>query len=98
MAYEQIPLFQRKTFAAVLREGIAITSPSAESTVLSTLSAYFAYLQSLGDSQYTPGDFCGDVKKFGLFLPHDKALKDITTHDIRSFLSQMRTKEHMTEK
>jgi site-specific recombinase XerD len=65
--------------------------------VLSTLPAYFNYLQSQGYSQYTPADFCGDVKKFGLFL-QQKTLADITTHDIRQWVSELRTKEHMTAK
>lgn len=94
---EQLPLFQRKNFPATLAQGIPITPPTPEASVLSTLPAYFAYLQSQGYSPYTPADFCGDVKKFGLFLPQKK-LAEITTHDIRAFVGELRTKAHMTDK
>ncbi len=94
---DQLPLFQRKNFSATLTQSLPITPPGPESSVLSTLPAYFAYLQSQGYSPYTPSDFCGDVKKFGLFLPQKK-LGDITTPDIRSWVSQLRSKEKMTDK
>src|SRR5436305_7915978 len=94
---EQLPLFQRKNFHAILTQGIPITPPALGSSVLATLPAYYAYLQAQGYSQYTPGDFCGDLKKFGLFVPN-KTLQDITVHDIRQWVGQLRTKEHMAEK
>jgi integrase/recombinase XerD len=93
----QLPLFKRKSFPAVLMQGIGVVAPKEGSSVLSTLPAYFVYLQSQGYSKYTPSDFCGDVKKFGLFL-RSKTLKDITTQDIRGWVSGLRSKEHMTQK
>jgi len=93
----QLPLFKRKSFPAVLTQGIEVVPPKEGSSVLSTLPAYFAYLQSQGYSKYTPADFCGDVKKFGLFL-RSKTLKETTTNDIRGWVSELRTKEKMTDK
>ncbi len=97
MGTEQLPLFQRKSFAAVLTQGAAMPSPTAQSSVLATLPAYFAYLQSQGYSPYTPADFCSDVKKFGLFVRH-KTLEEIAVHDIREWLSLLQTHEKMTAK
>jgi site-specific recombinase XerC len=94
---EQLPLFQRKHFPVTLTQGIPITPPGPESSVLSTLPAYYIYLQSQGYSQYTPADFCGDVKKFSLFV-HQKTLQNITTQDIQQFVSILREKERLTDK
>jgi site-specific recombinase XerD len=97
MADDQLPLFQRKTFQVTLTQGAALKSPTPDSSILSTLPAYYAYLQSQGYSPYTPGDFCGDIRKFGLFLPQKK-LQEITEQDIRHWVSLLRTQEKMTEK
>ena len=95
---QQLPLFSRKSFPATLQQGMGvIVSPKPENTILFSLSSYFTYLGSQGYSQYTPADFCGDVKKFGLFVGQ-KPLKDITTHDIREWVSELRAKERMTDK
>lgn len=94
---DQLPLFQQKRFPATLTQGLPITPPQANSTILETLPAYFTYLQSQGYSSYTPADFCGDLKKFGRYLPQ-KPLKDITTQDIREWISVLRTKEQLTTK
>jgi integrase/recombinase XerD len=69
---------------------MAIQPPAGEKTVLQTLTAYYAYLRDGGYSQYTPDDFTGDVKKFGVFLK-DKPLKDITTRDIQSWITLLKT-------
>ena len=94
---EQLPLFQRKNFPATRTQGVAITPPSATSSVLSLLPAYYAYLQSQGYSPYTPADFCGDVKKFGLFL-QNKPVKEIDTINVRDWLRVLRIIENMTDK
>ena len=39
-------------------------------------------------SLYTPADFCGDLKKFRVFL-HRKPLEEITSHDIRACVSPL---------
>jgi site-specific recombinase XerD len=91
MAGDQLPLFQRKTYKGIIPSiPIAIQPPTAEKTVVHTLTAYYAYLKDGGYSQYTPDDFTGDVKKFGIFL-QDKPLKDIATRDIQSWISLLKT-------
>src|SRR5919202_1972708 len=91
MAADQLPLFQRKTYKGIIPSiPMAIQPLTAEKTVLETLTAYYAYLKDGGYSQYTPDDFTGDVKKFGVFLK-DKALKDIATRDIQSWIVQLKT-------
>lgn len=97
MAEEQLPLFQRKTFPAKITQGAVVKVPTPESTILAVVPAYYTYLQSQGYSKYTPGDFRGDVNKLGTFLKH-KTLQEITKQDIRQWVSELRTKEHMTDK
>ena len=94
---QQLSLFSRKNFPATLQQGMGVVSPKPENTILFSLSSYFAYLGSQGYSQYTPADFCGDVRKFGLFVGQ-KPLKEITTQDMRQWVSELRTKEHMADK
>jgi hypothetical protein len=77
---EQIPLFTRKSFPAILTQGIPVVSPTHEMSILATLPASYTYLQAQGYSKYTPADFCGDLKKFGLFV-QQKPLQEITVHD-----------------
>ncbi len=76
---------------------MSVVAPSATSSVLSLLPAYYAYLQSQGYSPYTPADFCGDVKKFGVFL-QNKAVNEIDTINVRDWLRVLRAVEHMTDK
>jgi integrase/recombinase XerD len=91
MAADQLPLFQRKTYKGIIPSiPMEIQSPTAEKTVLQTLTAYYAYLRDGGYSQYTPDNFTGDVKKFGMFLK-DKLIKDITTRDIQSWIALLKT-------
>src|SRR5437660_887475 len=91
MAGEQLPLFQRKTYKGIISPiPLAIRPPDATQTILQTLPAYYAYLQSGGFSPYTPDDFTGDMKKFGLFVK-DKALQDITEADIQQWISFLKT-------
>jgi site-specific recombinase XerD len=91
MAADQLPLFQRKTYKGIIPSlPMEIHPPTAEQTVLQTLTAYYAYLRDGGYSQYTPGNFTGDVKKFGVFLK-DKPLKDIATQDIQTWISRLKT-------
>jgi site-specific recombinase XerD len=91
MAGEQLPLFQRKTYKGIIPSiPMAIQPPTAEKTVLHTLTAYYAYLRDGGYSQYTPDDFTGDVKNFGVFLK-EKPIKDIATRDIQSWISLLKT-------
>src|SRR5919202_5162926 len=91
MAADRLPLFQRKTHKGIIPPiPMAIQPPTAEKTVLETLTAYYAYLKEGGYSQYTPADFTGDVKKFGIFLK-EKPLKDIAKEDIQSWIALLKT-------
>jgi hypothetical protein len=77
MTGAQLPLFQRKTYKGIIPSlPMEIQPPTADRTILQTLPAYFTYLQDGGFSQYTPDDFTGDVKKFGLFQK-DKLVKEV---------------------
>jgi site-specific recombinase XerD len=91
MPDSQLPLFQRKTYKGIIPTiPLEIQAPQADSTVLKTLPSYYTYLQSGGFSQYTPDDFTGDVKKFGVFFK-DKLIKEVVTKDIQSWISFLRT-------
>jgi site-specific recombinase XerD len=91
MSSNQLPLFQRKTFASVIQtQQLPVVAPTRDSTVLQTLPAYYGYLQSAGYSKYTPDDFTSDVKKFGLYL-RDKAVADISVHDIRDWVKTLKS-------
>jgi integrase/recombinase XerD len=91
MSADQLPLFQRKTYKGIIPSiPIVIQPPTAEKTVLETLTAYYAYLKDGRYSQYTPADFTGDVKKFGVYIK-DKPLKDIATQDIQGWISLLKT-------
>ena len=87
MSGSQLPLFQRKTYKGTIPTiPVAIQAPSGDKTVLETLPAYYTYLQNGGFSKYTPDDFTGDVKKFGVFLKENK-IQDISDKDIQSWIS-----------
>ena len=72
-----------------------IELPAADHSVLKTLPAYHTYLRSGGYSKYTPDDFTGDVKKFGLFIKNKK-LSEIRTVDIQQWVGEI--KQVMKEK
>ena len=87
MSGSQLPLFQRKTYKGIIPTiPLEIQAPGADKTVLETLPAYYTYLSSGEFSKYTPDDFTGDVKKFGVYLK-DKKIKDISDKDIQSWIS-----------
>lgn len=95
MTTEQPALFDRRRYSGVLPQAYQIEPPKVEHTVLQTLPAYFAYLQSGQYSQYTPDDFTSDVKRFGLFVK-DKTVRHIQTVDIQQWLGTL--KQTMTNK
>jgi site-specific recombinase XerD len=66
-----------------------IEPPAADQTILKTLPAYYAYLQSGQYSQYTPDDFTSDVKRFGLFV-RDKTVQHIQTVDIQQWIGTLK--------
>lgn len=91
MGGDQLPLFQRKTYKGIITSiAVEVRAPAGEITVLETLPAYYRYLLDGGFSKYTPDDFTGDVKKFGVFL-RDKPIKEITTKDIQGWISFLKT-------
>jgi site-specific recombinase XerD len=91
MSGAQLPLFQRKTYKGIIPTiPVAIQAPGAEKTVLETLPAYYTYLTNGGFSKYTPDDFTGDVKKFGIYLK-DKKIQDISDNDIQAWISFLKT-------
>src|SRR5687768_17604894 len=91
MTGSQLPLFQRKTYKGIIPAiPVEIQAPAADRTVLQTLPAYYTYLQGGGFSKYTPDDFTGDLKKFGLFQ-RDTPIKEIHTKDIQSWITFLKT-------
>jgi site-specific recombinase XerD len=91
MLDKQLPLFQRKTYKGIISSiPIELQAPRADMTVLQTLPAYYRYLTDGGFSKYTPDDFTGDLKKFGLFIK-EKHINDITDKDIQSWISFLKT-------
>src|SRR3954454_7422376 len=91
MSGDQLPLFQRKTYKGIIPSiSLEARVPAADMTVLAALPAYYLYLKDGGFSKYTPDDFTGDLKKFGVFLK-EKPVKDITARDVLSWISFLKT-------
>src|SRR5918999_5805912 len=87
MSGSQLPLFQRKTYKGIIPSiPLDIQAPSTDKKVLETLPAYYSYLQSGGFSKYTPDDFTGDVKKFGVYCK-EKQIQEVTDTDIKSWIA-----------
>ncbi len=95
MSTQQSSLFDQRKYRGVLPQAYQIDSPSSNQTVLKTLLAYYAYLQSGNYSKYTPDDFTSDLKKFGLFVK-DKPLHKLRTADIQQWVGEL--KKTMTAK
>jgi integrase/recombinase XerC len=66
------------------------TGAWADKTVLETLPAYYTYLQNGGFSKYTPDDFTGDLKKFGVYCK-DKKIQEISDNDIQAWISFLKS-------
>src|SRR3954462_2107218 len=87
----QLPLFQRKTYKGIIPSiPMEVRVPEAGMTILAALPAYYLYLKDAGFSQYTPDDFTGDLKKFGVFL-QEKPIKDVTKRDIQAWITFLKT-------
>lgn len=90
MADTQLSLFKRKTFPASLSPlPMEIIPPGPESTVLGTLPAYYAYLQSGGYSIHTPRQFLSDVKNFAQCVG-GKQLKVLTMQDLQQWIALLK--------
>jgi site-specific recombinase XerD len=91
MIGDQLPLFQRKTYKGIIPSlPIEIHAPVDDMTVLQSLPAYYSYLKDRGLSKYTPDDFTGDLKKFGLFVKENQ-IKDVSEKDIQVWISLLKT-------
>src|SRR3954469_22034551 len=91
MPGDQLHLFQRKTYKGIIPSILfEARVPATDMTVLAALPGYYMYLKDGGFSQYTPDDFTGDLKKFGIFL-REKQIKDITTADIQAWIYFLKT-------
>src|SRR5688572_30665214 len=87
MSGSQLPLFQRKTYKGIIPTiPVEIQAPDGDKTIIETLPAYYTYLTSGGFSKYTPDDFTGDLKKFGVYLK-DKKIQEISERDIQGWIS-----------
>ena len=87
MSGSQLPLFQRETYKGIIPTiPVAMQASEAEKTLLETLPAYYTYLQNGGFSKYTPDDFTGDLKKFGVYCK-EKKIQEITDRDITGWIS-----------
>lgn len=89
MTTEQPTLFDRRKYMGVPSQVYQIEPPSAEQTILKTLPAYYAYLQSGDYSKYTPADFTSDIKKLGQFLK-EKPLHTVQTTDIQQWIGELK--------
>lgn len=89
MTTEQPTLFDRRKYAGTPSQVYQIESPASDHTVLKTLPAYYAYLQSGKYSKYTPSDFASDIKRFGLFVK-EKPLHQVQTTDIQQWLGELK--------
>lgn len=88
---DQIGLFQKKKVGrGVSQQKLAIKSPTANSTVMGTLGAYYTYLKGGNYSPYTAGDFLGDVKKLSLYL-RNKKLSEISLLDLQDWVKNLRS-------
>jgi len=86
MTQNQLPMFKRKTFAANLhRQSIDPVAPTGESSVMNTLPAYLAFLESSNYSPSTTEKYFTDVKKLSLFL-REKKIGEITEHDLQQWI------------
>jgi site-specific recombinase XerD len=87
MSSSQLPLFQRKIYKGIIPTiPVEIQAPSGDKTIIETLPAYYTYLAGGGFSKYTPDDFTGDLKKFGLFCK-EKKIQEISDKDIQFWIS-----------
>jgi site-specific recombinase XerD len=91
MSGSQLPLFQRKTYKGIIPTiPVEMQVPGGDKTIIETLPAYYTYLTSGGFSKYTPDDFTGDLKKFGVYLK-SKKIQEISDKDIQTWISFLKT-------
>jgi len=64
---------------------------TAKSLLIPTLQAWRIYLDDQGNSPHTIKAFTADMRLLAAYLPPDRALGDITTHDLNGFLDWMQS-------
>jgi integrase/recombinase XerD len=62
---------------------------SAQTTLIPAINAWEIYLDDQGSSPHTVKAFAGDMRLVATYLPPDRTLGSITTHDINHFLDWM---------
>jgi integrase/recombinase XerD len=93
MNVNQLALFLRKRFdKPPQRQTIEPVAPTGESTVMQTLPAYLAHLQSNGYSESTTEKYFADVKRFSLFI-REKQIGEVTNHDIEQWIGGLLSKD-----
>src|ERR1700730_18300630 len=92
MTDNQLGLFKRKKFDAVApKQIIKPVVPTGESSIMSTLPSYMAYL----GEKYAPKTvkmYWGDVKELSLYLK-DKKLKEVTPLDLQQWIGTLVSKK-----
>lgn len=63
------------------------TTPEGQSSIMVTLTAYKAYLQSSGYSDSTIEKYYGDIAKMSMFFR--KKIGEITTHDVQQYIGSL---------
>lgn len=89
MEQGQGTLFDTRRLKGQLRQGYAVTPPTAAMTIHATLPAYHTYLSSAGYSVFTPDDFTADLRLFGQFTA-SKPLADIKPVDIQQWIAKLK--------
>lgn len=89
MRAEQGALFGKQSFKGQKQQSYAITPPTPDMTLHSTLPAYHAYLSGGGYSKYTPDDFTADLKRFGQFTA-SRPLSELQTADLQQWIGELR--------
>ena len=75
-------------FTNLHRQNIEPVAPTGESSVMNTLPAYLAFLESSNYSLSTTEKYFTDVKKLSLFL-REKKIGEITEHDLQQWISTL---------
>src|SRR4051794_312288 len=87
MKINQLPLFLRRKFDKVTQtQTMNLVAPTPESSVMRSLPAYLAFLQSNKYSASTTMKYFADLKKFEVFI-REKKIGEITPHDIEQWIA-----------
>lgn len=62
---------------------------TAQTTLIPAINVWEIYLEDQGSSPHTVKAFAGDMRLMASYLPPDRTLGSITTHDINHFLDWM---------